>query len=175
MESSSIIERLGLQPHPEGGYFREVYRAAAIVEHPDIAAPQRRSRCAGSLIYYLLEAGDYSAFHRVRPTDEIWHFYAGGPVELHTISPTGQHAVTRIHNSPGTSDPVCIVPAGTWQAARLADASPWALCGCTVSPGFEMADFEMPSRDQLLQRFPQHAAIIRELTRSDGIHAPGQV
>jgi predicted cupin superfamily sugar epimerase len=165
MTPATIIERLGLHPHPEGGYFREVFRAATTVEHPGIPDGEDAHRCGGSLIYYMLEAGDFSAFHRVRWTDEIWHFYAGGPVELHTIDASGTHAVTTIHDSFGSTEPVCIVPAGCWQAARLADDSPWALCGCTVAPGFEFADFEMPRRAALLSRFPQHAVTIEALTR----------
>ena len=89
-----LVERLGLQPHPEGGYFREVFRASTIVEHPGIPAGEDARRCGGSLIYYLLETDDFSAFHRVKWTDEIWHFYAGGPIELHTIDESGRHDVT---------------------------------------------------------------------------------
>jgi predicted cupin superfamily sugar epimerase len=160
-----LVERLGLVPHPEGGYFREVFRAATMLEHPGIPAGEDARRCSGSLIYYLLETGDFSAFHRVRWTDEIWHFYAGGPVELHTIDESGRHTVTTLHNSLGETEPACVVPAGHWQAARLADDSPWALCGCTVAPGFEFADFEMPSGAELQRRFPAHTALIESLTR----------
>ncbi len=163
---ATIIERLRLQPHPEGGYFREVFRASTTVEHPGVPAGEDAQRCGGSLIYYLLEAGDFSAFHRVRWTDEIWHFYAGGPLELHTIDESGVHAVATLHNSFGQTEPTCVVPAGRWQAARLAEQSPWALCGCTVAPGFVFADFEMPGRAELQRRFPQHAAIIEALTRT---------
>ena len=160
-----LVEQLGLQPHPEGGYYREVFRASTTVEHPGIPAGEDARRCGGSLIYYLLEPGDFSAFHRVRWTDEIWHFYAGGPIELHTIDDSGTHSFATIHNSLGKTEPTFVVPAGHWQAARLADDYGWALCGCTVAPGFEFADYEMPSRAELQRRFPAHAAIIETLTR----------
>lgn len=166
---ATIIERLDLQPHPEGGYYREAFRAPTTVDHPGIPAGENRQRCGGSLIYYLLEAEDFSAFHRVRWTEEIWHFYAGAPVELHMIDADGRHSVRTIHDSFGETEPTCVVPAGCWQAARLADTSGWALCGCTVAPGFEFADFQMPPRSELLQRFGQHAAVIEALTRPDGI------
>lgn len=160
-----IVERLGLEPHPEGGYFREVFRSPIDVLHPGIPAGNDSRRCGGSLIYFLLEAGDFSAFHRVKWTDEIWHFYAGGAVQLHTIDASGRHECVTIHNEIAQNEPATVVPAGCWQAARLADESPWALCGCTVAPGFEFADFEMPAREELLRRFPQHADIVRQLTR----------
>lgn len=165
LTAASIIERLGLRPHPEGGYFKEVFRAPLSVEHPGIPQGEAARRCCGSLIYYLLEAGDFSAFHRVRWTEEIWHFYAGGPLELHTIDAGGHHSVTTLHNSFGDSEPVCIVPAGCWQAARPVAGTQWALCGCTVAPGFEFADFQMPERAALLSEYPQHAAVIEPLTR----------
>ena len=117
LTAATIIERLRLRPHPEGGHFGEVYRAATTVEHPGVPSGEDPRRCGGSLIYYLLEAGDFSAFHRVRWTDEIWHFYAGGPVELHTIDDSGGHHITTIHDSFGRTEPTCVVPAGCWQAA----------------------------------------------------------
>ena len=160
-----IVKRLGLEPHPEGGYFREVYRSAISVDHPGIPPGHAAARCGGSLIYFLLEAGDFSAFLRVKWTDEVWHFYAGGAVELHTIDASGHHRSVMIHDDITAAEPATVVPAGCWQAARLADDSPWALCGCTVAPGFEFADFEMPMRAQLLEQFPQHAEIVQALTR----------
>ena len=163
--ASEVVEKLGLRPHPEGGYFREVFRAQTRVTHPGIPPGEEAVRCGGSLIYFLIEQGDFSAFHRVRWTDEIWHFYAGGPVDLHTIDAAGSQRISRIHDSLAQSEPVCVVAAGCWQAARLADDSAWALCGCTVAPGFEFADFEMPPRATLLEWYPQHAKILRELTR----------
>ena len=166
LSASEVVDKLGLIPHPEGGYFAEVFRAPVSVRHPGVPTGEDAERCAGSLIYFLLEKGNFSAFHRVRWTDEIWHYYCGGAVELHTIDHNGAHRVSRIHGALEHGEPVCVVPAGCWQAARLADESPWALCGCTVAPGFEFADFEMPRRARLLELFPQHARIIGDLTRS---------
>lgn len=162
---ATIIERLKLRPHPEGGHYREVFQAATTVEHPGVPAQEDARRCGGSLIYYLLEADDFSAFHRVKWTDEIWHFYAGGPLELHTIDGSGTWRVTTIHDSIDRHEPTCIVPAGVWQAARVVTEADWALCGCTVAPGFAFADFEMPDRAELQRRFPQHSEIIEALTR----------
>lgn len=160
-----IVERFGLVPHPEGGYFREVYRSATTLEHPGIPAGNAARRAAGTLIYFLLSGTDFSAFHRVRYSDEIWHLYAGGPLELNLIDRTGSHSRHRLTVNVLEGQPTAVVPAGTWQSARLAAGAGFALGGCSVAPGFEYADFEMPPAAALIERFPGHAALIRELTR----------
>lgn len=159
-----IVERFELVPHPEGGYFREVYRSPLRVRHPGIPSGEN-SRCAGTLIYFLLAGQQYSAFHRVRWTDELWHLYAGGPLQLHTIDETGRHTEILLSGDLTQGAPTALVPAGVWQAARPAPSAPWALGGCTVAPGFEFADFEMPAGTELRRRFPQHADLITALSR----------
>jgi uncharacterized protein len=153
-----IIERLGLVPHPEGGFFRETFRSGRVLDGT--------KRSASTAIYFLLPAGVFSAFHVIRGADEIWHHYAGEPVEIHTISASGEHRVEVLGGDLEEGErPQLVVPAGTLQAAV-----PWgdtfALCGCTVSPGFDFADFEMPAREDLLRRFPRHGEVIRRLTRA---------
>jgi predicted cupin superfamily sugar epimerase len=160
-----IIDRFGLQPHPEGGFFSEVYRSDIDLPHPEIPSGQSNRRCAGSLIYFLLAGQDYSAFHRVRWTDEIWHLYAGGPLELHIIDGHGSYRLQTLTTDLGSGKPTAVVPAGEWQAASLADAARWAFGGCTVSPGFDFADFEMPPQSALIAEFPAHATLIESLTR----------
>jgi predicted cupin superfamily sugar epimerase len=86
-----IIERFELERHPEGGYYREIYRAGLAVDHPALEGESGRRRSASTFIYFMLTAGDFSAFHRVRCSDEIWHLYAGGPLELHIIDTAGRH------------------------------------------------------------------------------------
>jgi len=142
-----MIEALGLAPHPEGGFYRETYRSSS------------------TAIYFLLPAGEFSAFHRLRTADEIWHHYAGDPVELQTIGSDGAHRVTILGSDlAGGQRPQAIVPAGTLQAASVRGRS-FALCGCTVTPAFAFADFELPTRDELLAAFPQLESVIRERTR----------
>lgn len=160
--ADQIIARLALQPHPEGGYYREVYRSESQVVHPDPGAGQR-SACTS--IYFLLTEGDFSAFHRVR-SDEVWHLYAGGPLELFIIGQHGEfaHEVLALDLGAGFQ-PQITVPANCLQAARPAPNVPWALCGCVVAPGFDFADFAMPSREDLSISFPHLADLIRELTR----------
>lgn len=161
-----LVERLKLVPHPEGGYFREVYRSTARVDHPGLPDGERRERSAGTLIYFLLSGDDFSAFHRVRWSDEIWHLYAGGPLELFVIDENGRLERRELTTNLTHGEPTTLIPAGAWQSARLAAGAAWALGGCTVSPGFDYQDFEMPSAAALLERYPEHAATIRRLTRS---------
>ncbi|MBX3730022.1 MAG: cupin domain-containing protein [Candidatus Sumerlaeia bacterium] len=164
MPSADVLRRLlNLAPHPEGGWFRETHRSPLIVAHPALATDA--ARAAGTAIYFLLEAGDFSALHRVR-SDETWHWYAGGVLELHLLDASGRHE----HVLLGTdweagARPQVTVPAGVWQAARPTAGAAFVLCGCTVAPGFDFADFEMPSRDELLRAFPMHADLVRTLTR----------
>lgn len=132
--AKEIIETLGLQPHPEGGYFAETFRDAA---------PEGRAH--STAIYFLLAAGDVSVWHRVDAA-EVWHFYAGAPLAI-TISPDG-HDATAYRLGPNVTAgerPQVVVPAGHWQTAESLGA--WTLVGCTVAPGFEFAGFEMAPDD----------------------------
>jgi predicted cupin superfamily sugar epimerase len=155
-----VITLLGLSPHPEGGFFRETFRAAQSVTAP--FAPV--SRAASTAIYFLLRAGEFSAFHTVL-SDEVWHHYSGATLELHTIDRAGIHQ--RVELGPQLQHGECpqwVVPAGTLQAARVIGEG-FALCGCTVAPGFDFADFEMPSRSSLTARHPALTDLIESFTR----------
>jgi predicted cupin superfamily sugar epimerase len=154
-----LIETLGLIPHPEGGYYRETFRAPLRLEGLPHGAP----RAASTGIYYLLPAGTLSALHRVG-SDEVWHYYDGDPLELHTLDAAGVHTVTRLGRDLAAGErPQHVVPAGVWQAARPLGQR-FTLCGCTVAPGFDFADFEMPSRAELQPLFPAHRALLEQLT-----------
>lgn len=158
-----IVERLGLEPHPEGGWFREAYRASDQVRHPALPAGDA-ARPAGTAIYYLLPAGEFSAFHRVTHSDELWHLYAGDPLELHVIRPDGSYDIHLLTADLTAGAPMAVVEAGCWQAARVADGGAWSLCGCTVAPGFTYADFELAEAETLIASFPQQEAVIRRFT-----------
>jgi predicted cupin superfamily sugar epimerase len=151
----AVIAAFALKPHPEGGFYRETFRAASEVDTP------HGRRSASTAIYYLLPAGGLSALHRVR-ADEGWHFYGGEPLTLHLLDDEG----ARTHRL-GPEAPQLIVPAGTWQAA-VGPERGYTLCGCTVAPGFDFADFELPTREALLALFPAHAALVTRLTYSAG-------
>jgi len=160
LTDEQVIARLGLLPHPEGGFFRETFRA-----HAQVTAPfANETRAASTAIYFLLRAGEFSAFHTVR-SDEAWHHYLGESLELHTIDPAGNHQ--RVELGPNLLHgeyPQWVVPADSLQAARVIGEG-FALCGCTVAPGFDFADFRMPPRSELCQRYPAHAQLIASLTR----------
>ena len=162
--AQSYIQALQLQPHPEGGFFRESYRSAQTME---LSAPgggtQQRNICTA--IYFLLEAGNFSAFHRIQ-SDEIWHFYAGQALEVLELLPDGQLCCTRLGPDILRGEiPQYVVPANTWFASRVVSGGTFSLVGCTVAPGFDFADFRLARRQELLEIFPQHRQVIAELTR----------
>jgi len=161
----ALVDRLGLAPHPEGGYFREFHRSGRLVVPSNASPGTGSARSAGTAIYYLLAAGDFSAFHRIRGSDEVWHFYAGDPLELHLLDAGRGHALRVLHGSLDAAEPAAVVPAGTWQAARPRAGGRYSLLGCTVCPGFEYTDHEMAERGALCRRFPRYRALVEELTR----------
>lgn len=152
-----LIANLGLEPHPEGGYYREIFRSARLVTPLDGRGP----RAALTTIYYLLPGGAVSRWHRVT-SDEIWHLYEGGPLEVLEID-AGCSQLTRHQLVTGSETPVCTIAADCWQAAQaLAD---YALVGCTVGPGFDFADFtlladETASAGRVRSQWPELAALI---------------
>jgi predicted cupin superfamily sugar epimerase len=155
------IEKLDLTPHPEGGWFKEVYRSHERIDQE--ALPERFDgpRVFSTAIYFLLTAGEISRLHRIRQ-DEAWHFYDGTPLRLHRIRPDGEHLEITVGRTPETP-PLAVVPSGDYFGAEVAGEG-YSLVGCTVAPGFDYADFEMPSRDELYQEFPQHGELIQRLT-----------
>ena len=159
-----LIAQLGLQPHPEGGFFVESFRSLV-----QLTLSNGRVRAASTAIYFLLPANSFSALHRVS-SDEAWHFYEGNALELTTITAEGILEKRMLgRDLTAGQRPQFVVPAGIWQAAKSQDGEHgYTLVGCTVAPGFDFADFEMPSRAELLQLFPQHAFVIEELTRDKG-------
>ncbi|MBL4740393.1 MAG: cupin domain-containing protein [Sneathiella sp.] len=144
MTADEIIEKLGMKPHPEGGYYVETYR--------DTHNCKDGTRAHSTAIYYLLKAGDYSHWHRV-DVAEAWHFYAGSPLEL-SISDENELA-EKITLGPDIlmgERPQVIVKPGEWQSAR--PLGNWTLVGCTVAPGFEFSGFEMALRNWVPSNWP---------------------
>ncbi len=161
----SIIGHLELQPHPEGGYFKETYRSNGSIPSDVLGNTYSGPRNHATSIYFLLTQGNFSAFHRI-VQDEQWHFYDGATLWLHTISPEGEYKKIAIGNNLAEGEvPQFTVPGGYWFGAEVKEGGAFSLLGCTVAPGFDFDDFEMPPRDTLLQLFPQHETIIHKLTR----------
>ncbi len=138
-EAAEIIRALGLAPHPEGGHYRETFRDTATLVAHDAA------RGASTAIYYLLQAGEVSHWHRVDAA-EVWHWYAGAPLVL-TLSENGHDAASRVLGPELAvgQRPQLVVPADVWQTAESLGA--WTLCGCTVAPAFRFEGFEMAPPD----------------------------
>lgn len=159
------VKRLRLEPHPEGGYFRQTYRSEVTITREALSAGFGGDRAASTAIYFLLAGKNFSAFHRLR-SDEMWHFYIGAPVSVHVIDASGKYSSIILGNDPEAGQVLqAVVPAGCWFASHVADWESFALVGCTVAPGFDFADFEMGKREALVAEYPQHRDLIRKLTR----------
>jgi predicted cupin superfamily sugar epimerase len=160
MTADEIKSLLKLEPHPcEGGSFRQTYIAAERVEL------ERGSRSVGTAIYYLLEPGTFSEMH-VLASDEMFHFYLGDPVEMLQLYPDGRSAVFTLGRDLMAGERVQLVaPAGVWQGTRLKGDGKVALLGCTVTPGFDFADYRTGSYAVLAGQWPAEAERIRQLTR----------
>ncbi len=157
MNASFWIEHLKLQPHPEGGWFAETYRA------DDVFATQRGERSACTAIYFLLKAGDVSKFHRIA-SDELWHFYAGAPIRIHVLDGSGYRNLDLGSHPTEEQSFQALVEQGSWFGAELLTDDEFALVGCTVSPGFDFSDFEMGEREVLLDGWPEQRTLIERLS-----------
>lgn len=159
------IEKLGLTKHVEGGAFKEIYRSQLQLPK-DVLTPQHNdNRVVMTSIYYLLEYGDFSAFHRIA-SDELWHFYDGAFLCIYEITAQGKLLKHKLGRNINAGEALMVaIPAGSWFASRVEVENGFTLCGCTVAPGFDFADFEIADRKSLTEIYPDHAAIITELTR----------
>jgi predicted cupin superfamily sugar epimerase len=159
------IEKLRLEPHPEGGYFRQTFKSGLVVAKEALPAGFTGPRVASTAIYFLLEGDNFSAFHRLR-SDEVWHFYAGDPLIVHGIEPEGKCFSILLGRDPEAGQVLqAVVPAGCWFASHVADWKSFAVVGCTVAPGFDFVDFELAKRAELVARYPRHRELIERLTR----------
>jgi predicted cupin superfamily sugar epimerase len=159
------IRALGLVRHPEGGYFRETYRAAEGITRNCLPGRFGGDRAFSTAIYFLLAGTDFSALHRLKQ-DEVWHFYDGGPLTVHVLDEAGGYAPLKLGRRLDQGEaPQAVVRAGCYFGAALDDPAGFALAGCTVAPGFDFADFEIPTREQLLRLYPGHRPVIERLTR----------
>jgi hypothetical protein len=164
MTADEWIARLRLVPHPEGGHYRESYRAAESVAAGALPARYGGSRALATAIYYLLRRGERSVLHRVR-SDEMWHFYDGDPLGLALLDDAGPRTIVLGRDGARGEVPQAVVVAGTWFGAAVESPGAFALVGCTVAPGFDFADLEMADRAALTRARPAHAAFIARWTR----------
>ena len=181
-ESEYIINKLNLiKLVEEGGYYRETYRSNQNIlinihdgkNPPDIVYGSKTEnesaniRSIFTLIYYLLDGNQFSAFHKVK-YDEIWHFYKGSSVSLYILTDGGKLLNIQLGNDLNRNENIqYVIKGNTWFAAENNDKSSYSLIGCSVSPGFDFRDFELGERSKLQKLFPCHEEIINRLTRSD--------
>ena len=143
----------------------ETYRSSGSIAAEALAPVFNGRRQFSTAIYFLLESGDYSAFHRIK-SDECWHFYAGGPLIVHMIHENGGYDFVLVGNNIRNGERFqFVVPAHTWFASEPAEGAAFSLVGCTVAPGFDFQDFEMAKADTLALQFPAHSKLIRRLSR----------
>jgi predicted cupin superfamily sugar epimerase len=159
------VEKLGLEQHPEGGYYRLTYRADLVLAKESLPPQFTGARAVSTAIYFLLAGENFSAFHRLL-SDELWHFYVGSALVVHVIDEHGRCSEILLGSDPDRGESLqAVVKAGCWFASEVRDRKSFALVGCTVAPGFEFADFEMAKREELAKDYPQHRRVIDLLTR----------
>lgn len=159
MSADYWISKFSMEKHPEGGWFRETYRSGMSLESTALPAVYGGERNISTAIYFLLEGNDISKLHRLR-SDEIWFFHCGSPLVIHCIDSRGNNSSLNL----GMESFQGIIPAGTWFGAEVCDKDSFSLVSCTVSPGFDFADFELGDRSELLSLYPEHKTLIEKFT-----------
>ncbi len=164
MDAVSYIKELGLIKHIEGGAYKEVYRSDLLASFPQLMGHnEARNLCTS--IYFLLQFGEFSAFHRIK-SDELWHHYDGNVLHIYELNTKGELIVHKLGKDLAQGEQIQTwIPAGSWFASRCEVEQGFALVGCTVSPGFDFADFELAKAAELTQTYPAHSALIQSLCR----------
>ena len=163
-----LVDTYSLEPHPEGGFYKELYRSEQTISSAALHQAFEGDRNYCTSIYFLLTSANFSGFHRIKQ-DEVWHFYAGHPLTVHVIYANGLYEahVVGFDLKKGLA-PQLVVPAGAWFASSVNVSNAedaYSFVGCTVAPGFDFRDFELANRDELIAAYPQHEEIITKLTR----------
>lgn len=165
MNAQDIIKHYSMQPLPdEGGYYVETYRASETIANHALDSRYTGDRHHSTSILYLITPTSFSKMHRVK-SDEIFHFYLGDAVEMLQLKPDGSsEVITMGADLKAGHKQQTVVNNGIWQGTKLKDGGKFALLGCTVSPGFEFADYESGNFNDLAKHFPTHHQLIKELT-----------
>jgi predicted cupin superfamily sugar epimerase len=166
LTAEDIIKHMGLERHPEGGYYKEFYKSNTIVPLKEEEGTFEQTRYSATSIYFLLSAGDISTFHRLK-FDEVWYYHSGSPLDIYMINQGGELSIKRLGAELiKGEEPQILVSAGTIFGAKCPDDSLYTLLGCMVTPGFDFGDFELFSRSELLALYPRYHDIIIKLTHS---------
>jgi len=159
-----LIQFYQLLPHPEGGYYKETYRSSERIPLDSLPERFAGDRNYATAIYFLLEENSFSAFHRIQ-SDECWHFYAGDAVDIHVLHSNGKYELIKLGDNIEMGEQFqAIVPAGAWFASKT--SGQYSLVGCTVSPGFDFADFELAKSAELTLQYPEQEKLIQHFCRS---------
>jgi predicted cupin superfamily sugar epimerase len=163
--AKKLIEKFDLKPHPEGGWYCQIYKSYEQIAASALPERFRGDRSFSTAIYFLLEEGNFSVFHRIK-SDECWHFYSGDSLLLYIINNNGNlETITLGSDFEKDQHFQYVVPAGCWFASRPAIGSEYCFAGCTVSPGFEFEDFELANAQKLSASYPEHRELIHLLCR----------
>jgi len=159
------INQLGLLSHPEGGFYKETYRSSETVSSSALPDRFDGDRNFSTAIYFLLRSEDRSVFHRIK-SDELWHFYQGSTLSIYLFH-QNELKILKLGADMEKGELLQVaIPANCWFGARVDEPGSYALCGCTVSPGFDFRDFEMARKEYLLEAYPEQAEIIAQLTHA---------
>lgn len=166
MTAEELIQHFDLLPHPEGGWYKETYKSSEIIAQNALPDRFSGSRAFSTAIYFLLEQGNYSAFHRIK-SDECWHFYSGEALLIYVLTPNGHLDIISLGSNIEKGERFqYVVPANCWFASKPARDSNYSFVGCTVSPGFDFLDFEMADAKSLCKQYPQHKYIIQDMCKN---------
>jgi len=158
------INHLELQPHPEGGYYKELYRSSESISSAALPDRFKGDRSFSTSIYFLLRSEDRSVFHRIK-SDELWHFYQGSTLLIYILQENELKILKLGSNLEKGESLQVVIPANCWFGSHVEQQNSFALCGCTVAPGFDFRDFEMADRRDLLKKYPGLEKEIIRLTR----------
>lgn len=163
-KANYYIHQLNLTPHVEGGAFKEIYRASTVIPSAVLSSDFRGDRNASTAIYFLLQYGQFSAFHKIA-ADELWHFYEGDTLCIYEITTEGKLEKHLLGKDLEKGESfTCLIKAGSWFGSRCEVENGFSLVGCTVAPGFDFEDFVLAEKNQLCYQYPQYKNIIDELT-----------
>jgi predicted cupin superfamily sugar epimerase len=164
-QAQKYIEKLQLKLHPEGGYYKEIYRAGEMILPEHLPKRYKSARNFSTSIYFLLEGNQVSHFHRLK-SDEQWHYYDGSNIVLYVIDEGGNlNKILLGRNIEKGESLQTVIKQNSWFAAELLDKTSFALIGCTVAPGFDLNDFELGKKGELIDTFPQLRELIYKLTK----------
>lgn len=164
MDAEYFISALGLEKHPEGGYYREIYKNGGMITDNGLTNRFEGKRHLATSIYFLLKSGEVSRLHRLK-SDELWYYHAGASMTIYEIGLDGEMRTHRLGLDTEAGElPQVVIPGGCIFGALVNGSSSFTLVGCMVSPGFDFTDFELLTREWLMAAYPRHEAVIRLLT-----------